>query len=412
MNTEFGPAPILLNDLQVQNDALCEELTEAVADASSAAQFIGGPIVEAFAEEFAEFCGVGHAIPCSNGTEALRLAILGVLGEGDEESEIVTVSHTFPATLEAIVAARYKPVLVDVDPETCLMDFECADAALTKRTVAIVPVHAYGQMVDIVQLRKWAESRGIAVIENAAHAVGAAFDGISPGQLSEAACFSFHPASNLGAWGDAGAVVCRDSGVASRIAQYVNHGRSDKFTHARIGCSARMDAIHAAVLRVKLRHVDEWNTARQRAAGWYSELLGRALRWSIEHSGAPPRNPGEGWDDSPSPSRRARGGSSLIAPQTTPGAFHVFNQYVIQTSNRERVRATLREAGIETGIHYPIPAHEQPAYRHLGIRPDDLPVTHRVSKMILSLPMFPQLTREQAERVVEAGWPSTVTTRA
>ncbi len=412
MNTEFGPAPIPLNDLQAQNDALCEELTEAVADASSAAQFVGGPLVEAFAEEFAEFCGVGHAIPCSNGTDALRLAILGVLGEGDEESEIITVSHTFPATLEAIVANRYKPVLVDVDPETCLLDLECADAAVTKRTVAVIPVHSHGQMVDIVQSRKWAESRGIAVIENAAHSVGAAFDGISPGQLSEAASFSFHPTSNLGAWGDAGAVVCRDPGVATRIAQYVNHGRSDKFTHARIGCGARMDAIQAAVLRVKLRHLDDWNKSRQRAAGWYSELLGRVSRWNMEQTGRAVADASETWKTVMPSTRKTMDRSSLMTPQTTPGAYHAFSQYVIQTSDREQVRATLREAGIATGIHYPIPAHEQPAFRHLGIRPDDLPVSHRLGRMILSLPMFPQLTREQVERVVETAWPAAVATHA
>jgi dTDP-4-amino-4,6-dideoxygalactose transaminase len=408
--TEYIHDSVALNDLQAQNDALSEELTEAVADAASSAQFIGGRVVEAFAEEFAEFCGVKHVIPCSNGTDALRLAIVGVLGEGDGESEIITVSHTFPSTLEAIIAVRYKPVLVDVDTETCLIDLECVETALTKRTVAVVPVHSYGQMVDVVRLRKWADARGVAVIEDAAQAIGAAFDGLAPGQLSEAAAFSFHPTSNLGAWGEAGAVVCRDNGVANRISQYADHGRSDKFTHVRIGCSAAMDAIQAAVLRVKLRHVDDWNRARQRAAGWYSELLERASRRRLDRSEFADDDSNVASDSSFPSSRRRKQGPALITPQTTPGAYHVFNRYVIQTPDRDGVRAALRAAGVASGIHYPIPSHEQPAYRHLGIRPDDLPVTHRLCRRILSLPMFPQLTRAQAESVVKAGWPAAVVT--
>jgi dTDP-4-amino-4,6-dideoxygalactose transaminase len=406
--TEYMHDSIALNDLQTQNDALAEELTEAVADAASSAQFIGGRVVEAFAEEFAEFCGVKHAIPCSNGTDALRLAIVGVLGEGDGESEIITVSHTFPSTLEAIIAARYKPVLVDVDTETCLMDLECVETALTKRTVAVVPVHSYGQMVDVVHLRKLADARGLAVIEDVAQAIGAAFDGIAPGQVSEAAAFSFHPTSNLGAWGEAGAVVCRDDGVANRISQYADHGRSDKFTHARIGCSAAMDAIQAAVLRVKLQHVNDWNRARQRAAGWYSELLERASRRKLNRPEFAGDDSNAASDSSfPSTGRRKQN-PAVITPQTTPGAYHVFNQYVIQTPDRDGIRAALREAGIATAVHFPIPSHEQPAYRHLGMRPDDLPVTHLLCRQILSLPMFPQLTRAQAECVVKAGWPALV----
>jgi len=404
--TEFACDSILLNDLQAQNEAISEELTEAVADAASAAQFVDSPAVETFAEELANHCGVAHAVPCKSGPEALRLAILGVLGEGDGEAEIVTVSHTFPATLEAIIAARYKPVLVDVDPETCLMDLECVEAAWTKRTVAVVPVYTYGQMLDIVRLRKWTEARGAAVIEDAAHAIGAAFDGVGPGVMSDAAAFSFHPASNLGAWGEAGSVVCRDHGIAKRIAQYVNHGRSYQFTHVRIGCCGRMDAIQAAVLRVKLRYVDEWNKARQRVAGWYAELLGRASLRNNESAFLAQNNSEGAWSSTPPEWRRKRQDSAVLAPQAAPGAYHVFNQYVIQSADRDRVRAALRVAGVATGIHYPIPSHEQPAYHYLGFRPDDLPVTHRLCKRILSLPMFPQVARGQVERVVESGWPA------
>ncbi len=392
---------IPLSDIQAENDAISEELTEAVADAASSDRYIGGPVVEALAEELAEFCAVPHVVPCCNGTEALRLAILGVVGEGDGESEIITVSHTFPATLEAILAARHRPALVDVDPDTCLIDIECVEAALTKRTVAVIPVHAYGQMADIVQLRRWAESRGIAVIEHVAGSFGAAFDGLSPGKMSDAAAFDFSPSSNLAAWGNAGAIACRDAGVAGRIAQYVDHGRSDPMTHARIGGESRLDAIQAAVLRVKLRYVDEWNKARQRAAGWYEELFtGHAADVGRSRPGSRASSK-TGWN---SPRAGAYAGDDrnhLSTPQTTPGAFHVFNRYVIQSADRDAMRAALTQAGIATGIHHPIPCHEQPAYRFLNIRPDDLPFTHRLGKRILSLPMFPQLTRAQVERIVE-----------
>ena len=367
---ELGPIPLV--DVAAQNATLREELDAAVAEIVSTSQFIGGPIVDAFAEQFADYCGVRRAIPCGNGTEALRLAILGVLGEGDGVDEVITVSHTFGATVEAIAAARYKPVMVDVDPGTYVMDLDRLDAHRTERTVAVVPVHLYGRMVDMPRLRAWADRFGLAVIEDAAQAHGAKFDGVGPGQLGDAASFSFFPGKNLGAWGDAGAVICNNKEIASRIARLADHGRSDKFTHVSVGSNSRMDAIQAAVLSVKLQHLDEWNMARKRAAGWYDEVLASE--------------------------------NECVRPAGRAGVDHVYHLYVIQVANRkrERIRTALREAGIATGVHYPIPVHEQPAYRHLAPGPDSLPVTHDLCKRILSLPMYPQISRAQVERVAES----------
>ncbi len=358
---------IPLADLSKQHEPLREELDAAIAEVVSSSSFIGGAPVRRFAESFAQFCQVEHAIPCSNGTEALRIALLAVLGPGNETCEIITVSHTFAATAEAISQAGYKPVFVDVDPATFLMDLQQVEEACNNSTIAIVPVHLYGQMVDMKRLGALADRRGLAIIEDAAQAHGARFDGIGPGRLSNAATFSFFPGKNLGAWGDAGAIVTNDGEVASCAAQLIDHGRSDKFTHRRIGSNARMDAIQAAVLDVKLPHLADWNRGRREVAGWYDSLLAEC-------------------DD-------------CVIPIVAPGAEHVFHQYVVQVTDRNSVRATMREAGIATGVHYPIPLHEQPAFRQLRLAPDALPVTHALCQRILSLPMFPGITRSQVEEV-------------
>lgn len=362
------PKPTIpLMDLMKQHEPLAEQLDAAIAELVASSSFIGGAPVHRFAEAFADYCRVEHAVPCSNGTEALRIALLAVLGKGNGTCEIITVSHTFAATAEAIIHAGYKPVFVDVDPATFLMDLSRVEEACTDSTIALVPVHLYGQMVDAKRLRALAERQGLAIIEDAAQAHGAQSDGLSPGQLSNAASFSFFPGKNLGAWGDAGAVVTTDSEVASRVAQLIDHGRRDKFTHTRVGCNARMDAIQAAVLNVKLAHLDDWNKARQEAAGWYDTLL-------------------------------AEDGDCVV-PAVAPGARHVFHQYVVQVPERDSVRAAMLEAGIATGVHYPVPLHEQPVFGDLGLSPGSLPVTHALCQRILSLPMFPGITREQVEQV-------------
>jgi dTDP-4-amino-4,6-dideoxygalactose transaminase len=383
MKTDPTPT-IPLNDLARQHVALRGELDAAIAEVVSTSAFIGGQAVKRFARDFAAFCGVEHAIPCSNGTEALRIALLAVLGEGKGTCEIVTVAHTFAATAEAIVQAGYRPVFVDVDPATGLMDFARVENACNESTIAILPVHLYGQMVETKALRDIADRRGLAIIEDAAQAHGADFDQIGPGQLGKAAAFSFFPGKNLGAWGDAGAIVTNDHDVARCAARLVDHGRTDKFTHARVGTNARMDTIQAAILNVKLPHLRDWNQARGQAARKYDSLLADATF------------------------------SECVRPTVAPGARHVFHQYVVQVPEREAVRAFLHDAGIGTGVHYPVPLHQQPAFArhsalaaapHSGswsITPDPLPVTHELCQRILSLPMFPGITEHEVERVVHA----------
>jgi dTDP-4-amino-4,6-dideoxygalactose transaminase len=373
---------IPLQDLRPQHAALREELMAAVEQVVSSSRFIGGEEVDAFAAEFAAMCGVSHAVPCASGTEALRWAIIGVLGHGNgHHGEIITVSHTFVATVEAIAAAGYVPRLVDIDPRTCLMDLDRLEEARTRRTVAVVPVHLYGQMVDMPRLRAWSDGHGLAVIEDAAQAHGAKFAGYTPGQLSEAACFSFYPAKNLGAWGDAGAVVCQDETIARRINEFLDHGRREKYVHHRAGWNARMDALQAAILRVKLRRLAEWNESRRRVAGWYDELFQQ--------------------DPVALPVSRH--------PDATP----VYHQYVVETEDRDELRAALEQQGIETGIHYPVPVHRQPAWMHLVRGGPELGNTERACARILSLPIFPGLTRRKVEEVVCGlrEWHGTLTAR-
>ena len=363
-------SPIPLLDLKAQYEHYRPEFDEAVRNLLSESCFIGGQEHDAFANEFASWCGGGFVALVGNGTDALTLAITEILGPGEGKDEIVTSSHSFVATAEAIINAGYRPVFADIDPKTCLMALPAVEAAITPATRALLPVHLYGQMLDIRALRSIAERRGLAIIEDAAQAHGAAFDGIRPGELSEAACFSFYPGKNLGAWGDGGAVFSKNADLAGRIARRANHGRSGKYLHEVQGVNSRLDTLQAAILRVKLRHLAEWNDARRRVARWYDELLANEPRVS--------------------------------RPVTDPRAEHVLHLYVVQVDDRDRVRERLGASGIGTGVHYPIPVHEQPAFLRLGYAPADLPCTSRAAKRVLSLPLYPEIRREQVERVASS----------
>ncbi len=358
---------IPLVDLRAQYLAYKDEFDAAIRDCLATSSFIGGPDHSALAEEFAAFCGGGYVALCGNGTDALYLALVELLGAGDGTGEVITVSHTFIATAEAITRAGYRPVFVDIEPDTCLMDLSQVEAAIGPATRALVPVHLYGQMVPMDQLMAIARRHGLSVIEDAAQAHGATWLGKGLGQWGDAACVSFYPAKNLGAWGDGGAVLTRDADLATRIAMRANHGRVDKHSHQLEGINSRLDGLQAAVLRVKLRHLADWNAARRRVASWYDTLLG--------------------------------GENAIQLPVTRPGAEHVFHLYVVQVDDRNRVLEVLTRHGIGAGIHYPVPLHEQPAYGHLGLVSEALPVTSGVARRILSLPICPEMTREQAERV-------------
>ncbi len=362
--------PIPLIDLRASYERHRAELDEAAANVIGEQSFIGGAEHDAFAREFAAWCGGGHTALVGNGTDALTFAIVELLGQGDGRDEIVTASHTFVATAEAIANAGYRPVFADIDAATCLLSPEAVEAALTPRTRAIIPVHLYGQMVDMGRFRAIADASGLVLIEDAAQAHGAGFDGMRPGEQSAAACFSFYPGKNLGAWGDAGAVFTKDSELALRIGRRANHGRSDKYVHATLGSNSRLDTLQAAILRVKLHHLDQWNAARREAAAWYDTLL--ADQPGIERVGTDPR------------------------------ALHAYHLYVVEVEDRDRVKDTLQAQGIGAGVHYPLPLHEQPAFGYLGYAPDDLPVTSRAARRVLSLPLYPEITRAQVERVAGA----------
>jgi dTDP-4-amino-4,6-dideoxygalactose transaminase len=353
-------------DLRAQYDAHRAEFDAALANCLAASSFIGGADLKAFEEEFAAFCGGGHVIGCGNGTDAIELALIALLGMGDGTGEVITVSNTFIATAEAITAAGYRPVFVDVLPGTQVMDPEALARAINAKSRAVVPVHLFGQMAPMDAIMALAQKHGLKVIEDAAQAHGASWQGKGPGQWGDAATFSFFPGKNLGAWGDGGAIFTRDAAVAKRARMRANHGRTDKYLHEFEGRNSRLDGLHAAILRVKLRHLPDWNKARRRVAAWYDELLA---------------------------------GNSIVCPTMHRDAEHVFHLYVIEVEERDRVLDELQRRGIGAGVHYPVPLHEQPAFKDRGHKPDDFPVTAAVARRILSLPIFPEMTRAQAERV-------------
>jgi dTDP-4-amino-4,6-dideoxygalactose transaminase len=361
---------IPLVDLKIQYDRNKAELDAAVAACLEATSFIGGEDHKAFAREFAAFCGGGHVTLCGNGTDALYLAIREIAGQGDGSGEIITVANTFIATAEAITNAGHRPVFVDVDPNTQLMDLGALERAISSRTKAIIPVHLFGQMVPMDRLMAIADAHRIPVIEDAAQAHGATWQGRGPGQWGEAACFSFYPGKNLGAWGDGGAVLTYDPERGKRIEMRANHGRISKYEHEFEGINSRLDGLQAAVLRVKLRHLAEWTAARRQVAAWYEEAL-------LGHQG-------------------------ITLTDYHEQAGHAYHLLVVRVPNRDAVLEKLHGEGIGAGVHYPVPLHMQPAYRHLGVSEDSLPVTVSLSREILSLPIYPELEKAQVERVAEA----------
>ncbi len=355
-------------DLKTQYKGLKPEIDTAVQSVCERAAFIMGPEHAQFEKEFAAYIGAKHCVAVSNGTDALDLAILACgIGPGDE---VITAPNTFIATTEAISHAGAGIRWVDVDPRTYNLDPGKVEAAITPRTKAILPVHLYGQPADLAPILEIARRRGLKVIEDCAQAHGARYRGQRVGTFGDAACFSFYPGKNLGAYGDGGAVVTNDDAIADRVRLLRNHGQRDKYTHMVEGYCHRLDNLQAAVLLVKLPRLDGWNAGRRRAAAAYDHLL----------AGVP----------------------GVVTPFVLPGVEPVYHLYVVQVPERDRVQAALKAAGIETGIHYPVPLHQQPAYARMGCRPEDYPVSAALSPTILSLPMFPEITEEQIARVVDA----------
>lgn len=352
-------------DLKQQYHEIKAELQQAIEGVLEGGSFVGGEEVEWFEQEFAQYCGVRFAVGVGSGTEALHLTLLASgVGHGHE---VITVPNTFIATAEAITLTGAKPVFVDIDPETYTIDTTQIEGAITERTKAIIPVHLYGQPAYMEPILAIAERNKLLVIEDAAQAHGAVYEGKKVGGVGAAACFSFYPTKNLGAYGEGGAVVTDDEEIVQRVMMLRDHGSRQKYRHEIEGMNSRLDTLQAAILRVKLRYVDQWNQQRGERASLYDTLLNDA--------------------------------QGVVCPTVREGCSHVYHLYVIRTKKRDRLREYLESRGILTGIHYPIPLHLQPAYGYLGIGEGAYPVTERAAREILSLPMYPELSREDLEAV-------------
>lgn len=355
-------------DLRLQSRNMRKELQDAIMSVVEDSDFIMGQAVERFEEEFASFSGVSSGVGVASGTEALHLALLAAgIGPGHE---VITAVNTFIATVSAISCTGAKPVLVDVDPVTYNMDIEALGAAISQSTKAIIPVHLYGQTARMDPIMEIAGRRGLFVLEDACQAHGAEYLGKRAGSLGHAAAFSFYPGKNLGAFGDAGMVVTGDKHMAERLRLLRNYGQPVKYKHVIKGFNSRLDTIQAAVLRVKLKRLLEWNSKRAANAALYDRLLSGIGGLSV------PRK----------------------APETTRHAYHL---YVVRVKDRDGLQRRLSSKGISTGIHYPTPVHLQKAYEDLGLKKGDFPVAEKLSASILSLPMYPELAKGQIERVCE-----------
>jgi dTDP-4-amino-4,6-dideoxygalactose transaminase len=358
---------IPLVDLKTQYATIRDEVRQAIDEVLDSMQLTIGPNVRAFDKEWAEYCGTTQSIGVGSGTDALQLAIRACgVSSGDE---VITVSHTFFATVEAIVYANARPILVDVEERSMLMDISSVASRITPRTKVIIPVHLYGRTVDLKPLRQLAQDRGITIIEDAAQSHGALLDdGKKAGTGGRVNCFSFYCSKNLGAYGEAGSITTNDEKLADDLRALREHGQSTRYYHPIVGYNARLDEIQAAILRIKLRHLDDWNARRQAIAAQYNGLFA---------------------------------GTDIITPEIPAGGRHVFYCYAIRVpgGRRDALRAHLTERGIGTQIHYPVPIHMQEAAQFLGYRKGDLPVTEKVAGEVLSLPMFPELTDAQIDRV-------------
>ena len=366
-------------DLKVQYKQIEHEVLPMVTEAMTNGAFIGGPQVLGFEKEFAEFCESKYCAGLNSGTDALRFALMAVgVGPGDE---VITVPNTFIATTEAISQVGATPVFVDIDKRTYNMDPQKLEAYLNQRHAhdamrsagrpkAVIPVHLYGQPADMDLILDIAQKHNIKVIEDACQAHGALYKDRKAGSFGAVGCFSFYPGKNLGAYGEGGAIVTQDEEIASKIRMIRDHGQAKKYFHDMEGYNGRLDAIQAGVLRIKLRRLSDWNKSRRENAAYYNELLSKV--------------------------------DGVTLPVEADFASSVYHLYVILVDDREGLQQFLTDKGIGTGLHYPLPLHLQKAYVHLGYKNGSFPVTESVAKKLISLPMFPELTREQIEYVAES----------
>ncbi|MBC7227095.1 MAG: DegT/DnrJ/EryC1/StrS family aminotransferase [Thermoflexales bacterium] len=357
-------------DLTRQYAGLKEEIDAAIARVLARGRFILGEEVAAFEEEFAAACGVAHAVGVASGTDALYLALRACgIGPGDK---VITVSHTAVATVAAVELAGARPVLVDVDPRRYTMDPAKVEERITPRTRAVLPVHLYGCPADLAPLLEIARRHGLFLIEDCAQAHGARYRGRPVGSWGDVAAFSFYPTKNLGAFGDGGAVVTNDPALAERVRLLREYGWAQRYVSHIRGTNSRLDELQAAVLRVKLRHLESWNERRRQIAALYAEYLTELA------------------------------GQGLVLPGEPEDSWHVYHLYVVRHPRRDALQAFLRERGIGTLVHYPVPVHLQPAYADLGYPAGSLPVSETLAREVLSLPMYPELTDEEVRQVAEA----------
>jgi dTDP-4-amino-4,6-dideoxygalactose transaminase len=363
-------------DLGAEFMEVREGVEAAVRRVLESGRYVGGPEVEGLEREFAAYCGTAHGVAVNSGTDALRFALIAAgVGPGHE---VITSPFTFIGTTEAISQAGARPIFADIEPATFTLDPSRVQAALSPRTRALMPVHLYGQTADMEAIGALARSRGLAVIEDACQAHGAAFGGRRSGALGTAGCFSFYPTKNLGAAGEGGMVTTDDPAVAERVRRLRDHGQSRKYVHAEEGYNGRMDAIQAAILRVKLNRLEAWNERRRALAARYRAGLAAAEREGL-----------------------------VVLPVERAAARHVYHLFAVRVpssgaaSRRDRARGALLDAGIETGVHYPVPLHLQPCYASMGLGEGSFPESERAAREVLTLPLYPQLRDAQADQAAE-----------
>ena len=352
-------------DIGRQTSSIREEINKAVEKVIDTSGFILGEEVESFEKEFANYCGVRFAAGVDSGISALELS-LRALGIG-ENNEVITQANTFIATVGSIAAVGAKPVLVDINPENYNLDIEKIEEKITKKTKAIIPVHLYGNPTDMDEIKEIAEKYDLKIVEDACQSHGAKFKGKRTGSFGELGCFSFYPGKNLGGFGDGGIVVSNNEELINKIKMMRNYGQSKKYYHDFLPFNKRLDSIQAAILRVKLKQLDGWNEKRRKNAKVYDSLLK----------------------------------DLVITPKISPDNETVYHLYVIQTDKRDELLSHLNNNGIGAGVHYPIPIHLQKSFNHLNLREGEFPVTERIAKRIISLPMFPELKKEEIEYVCE-----------
>jgi dTDP-4-amino-4,6-dideoxygalactose transaminase len=358
-----GSVNVPFGDLKLHYESYKTPIDQSVGRVLASGHFILGPELERFERDFEAFLGSSYVAGCASGTEAIYLALAAC--SVTENDEVIVVAHTAVPTVNAISMTGAKPVFVDIDPSTYVMDVAEVEAKITNKTKAIIPVHLYGQMVDMDPLLKIAAKHGIRIVEDAAQATGATYRGRKAGTIGDFGAFSFYPSKNLGAFGDGGAVSTKSREDFDRVIMLRNYGQSKRYYHDVIGINSRLDELQAAILSCQIPYVEGWNERRREIAHLYTEGLK----------------------------------DFVVTPSEADYVRHVFHLYVIQSSNRDQLQAYLLEQGIQTLIHYPVPVHLQKAYGYLGYKPADLPATEFLAKRILSLPMFPGLTHAQIEKV-------------